>query len=89
MKITVEVPNFEIWGNNDETPTEFITELKQAVMDKISGDINRELKSRKLLLDQAYQELFRKLEKDFTAQLNEIAEKFEKDTQNYINGLKK
>lgn len=88
MKITLEIPNFEIWGNNDETPTEFISELKDRIMYKISDDISKELRNRKIILDQKSTELFKKLENDFSKQLNEVADKFEEQTKKYINGLK-
>ena len=35
MKITIEIPDFEIWGNTDDTPTSFIAELRNEIMSEV------------------------------------------------------
>lgn len=39
MKITIEIPDFEIYGNNDDTSTTFVSEIRNHIKSEVVRQI--------------------------------------------------
>lgn len=89
MKVTIDIPNFEIWPNNDETPTDFISEVREQVVkalsDMVIKQINRNNTETKLLIDQS----IARVEKETLKRLDDLMEYQQQEVDKMIEGLKK
>lgn len=89
MKVTIDIPNFEIWPNNDETPTDFISEVREkvvkAVSDIVIKQVDRNNRETKLLIEQS----IARLEKESLKRLDELMEYQKQEIDKMIEGLKK
>lgn len=88
MKITVEIPNFEIF-TGEYTETDFIKELREKIADKlskeISVDILKKIKDLKLEASKSIHKLEKKLEND----IDEIVRSYQQEAQEALNILRK
>lgn len=87
MKITIEIPDFEIWGNNDDTPTTFVSEIRNEikceVVKQIMAKSDEAVRDANLFCENEikhFQSLALK-------EIEIIAAKFEKECNDYVKSL--
>lgn len=88
MKITIEIPDFDTWGNNDDTPTTFLEHLKAEIIETVSRKF---LKNSNEELERLKRECETKIDlihKSNLSKADKILEEFQLEAEKTIKNLK-
>jgi len=88
MKVTIEIPNFEIWPNNDETPTDFISEVREQVVNAVSQMVIKQINSNNAETKLLIQQSIARVENESINKLDELIAFQEEEINKTIKGLK-
>lgn len=88
MKVTIEIPNFEIWGNNDETPTDFISEIKERIIQQIVIQTVQKIRDNNYEIKNKLDDALTKIKEEGIRSIDDLSEYHQKKVDEFIAELK-
>ena len=88
MKITIEIPNFEIYPANDGTETDFVKEIRDEVIKVLAQRTISHISANDFKISNAIKNASKEIEEKGLAKIEEVLAYHMEQTDKFIKGLK-